>query len=98
MLPFSLVQQLQKDSLSSSLGQEGEEFMSDNPEEGERENGEDYSQTGVDPLDNPSENSTEDKDQDGDDPDWKCLEDEAENDDGGDDEEKDNPLGRNTIK
>lgn len=72
--------------------------MSDNPEVGERENSEDYPQTGVDPLDDPSENSTEDEDQDGDDPDWKCFEEEAENDDVGDDEEKDNPPGRNTIK
>ena len=51
-----------------------------------------------DPLDFANEKSSSDEDKKGTDPDWKLLEDKAENVNNGNDEEEDNPLRRNTIK
>jgi len=83
--------------LLSSSGEEDEEVGSANLKYEERENSQDCPQ--IDPLEvHPREESTEDEDQEGDDPDWKFFEEEAENYDGRDDQEKDNPLTRNTIK
>ena len=51
-----------------------------------------------DPLDFPSEESSFDEDKKGTDPDWKLLEEQAENVNDGNDEEEDDPVTRNTIK
>ena len=51
-----------------------------------------------DPLDFPSEESSSDEDKKGTDPDWKLLEEQAENVNDGNDEEEDDPVTRNTIK
>lgn len=51
-----------------------------------------------DPLDFPSEESSSDEDKKDADPEWKLLEEQAENVNDGNDEEEDNPVTRNTIK
>ena len=51
-----------------------------------------------DPLDLPSEESLSDEDEKDADPEWKLLEEQAENLNDGNDEEVDNPVTRNTIK
>ena len=51
-----------------------------------------------DPLDFPSEESSSDEDKKCADPEWKLLEEQAENVNDGNDEEEDNPVTRNTIK
>ena len=51
-----------------------------------------------DPLDLPSEESLSDEDEKDTDPEWKLLEEQAENLNDGNDEEVDNPVTRNTIK
>ncbi len=83
------LKQLQK--YSSSLQDDYEEDLF--PDE-EMENDPNESLSDVEPFNSPSE----DADQDDTDPEWKLLEDEAEVDDDGDDEEKDDPITRKTIK
>lgn len=51
-----------------------------------------------DPLDFQSEESSSDEDKKYADPEWKLLEEQAENVNDGNDEEEDNPVTRNTIK
>ena len=51
-----------------------------------------------DPLNLPGEESLSDEDEKDTDPEWKLLEEQAENLNDGNDEEVDNPVTRNTIK
>ena len=62
------------------------------------ENDADESLSDVDPLNLSSEDALLDENQDSTDPEWKLLEKEAEMEDDGDDEGKDTPVTRNTIK
>ena len=87
-----LLQQLCKHSALSSLGEDDEEFLCHEQVENQRMNCE------GEPLDIPSEESADEDDQNVADPEWKLLEEEAENDDGGNDKEGANPLTRNTVK
>ena len=50
------------------------------------------------PFDFPSEESSSDENKKDADPEWKLLEEKAENVNDGNDEEEDNPVTRNTIK
>ena len=50
------------------------------------------------PLDFPSEETSSDEDKKDAHPEWKLLEEQAENVNDGNDEEEDNPVTRNTIK
>ena len=61
----------------------------------EIENDPDESLADVHPL---NEDAPLEENQDNTDPEWKLSEEEAEMDDDGDDEEKDTPVTRNTIK
>lgn len=84
------VKQLQKESMSFSSDEEDEEIP-DKPTDEEMDNDQD-------PLDFPSEESSSDEDKKDADPEWKLLEEQAENVNDGNDEEEDNPVTRNTIK
>ena len=75
--------------MSSNWGDEG------NWEWSEIENDPDETLVDVHPL---SEDAPLEENQDDPDPEWKLSEEEAEMDDDGDDEEKDTPVTRNTIK
>jgi len=76
--------------MSSSSDEEDEE-VPDKPIDEEMGNDQD-------PLDFPSEESSSDEDKKYADPEWKLLEEQAENVNDGNDEEEDNPVTRNTIK
>lgn len=64
----------------------------------EMENDADESLADVYPLNLASEDASLEENHDDTDPEWKLLEEEAEMEDDGDDEEKDRPVTRNTIK
>lgn len=76
--------------MSFSSDEEDEEIP-DKPTDEEMDNDQD-------PLDFPSEESSSDEDKKDADPEWKLLEEQAENVNDGNDEEEDNPVTRNTIK
>lgn len=76
--------------MSSSSDEEDEE-VPDKPIDEEMGNDQD-------PLDFPSEESSSDEDKKYADPEWKLLQEQAENVNDGNDEEEDNPVTRNTIK
>lgn len=87
---FHLKRLLQRESMSFSSDEEDEEVPDKLNDE---EMGNDQ-----DPLDFPSEESSSDEDKKDADPEWKLLEEQAENVNDGNDEEEDNPVTRNTIK
>ena len=84
------VKQLQKESMSFSSDKEDEK-VPDKPTDEEMANDQD-------PLDIPSEESSSDEDKKDADPEWKLLEEQADNVNDGNDEEEDNPVTRNTVK
>ena len=82
--------QLQREAMSFSSDEEDEEVPDKLSDE---EMGNDQV-----PFDFPSEESSSDENKKDADPEWKLLEEKAENVNDGNDEEEDNPVTRNTIK
>ena len=73
-------------------------FSSDEDDEAEHDRPTDEEMgNDQDRLDLPSEESLSDEDEKDADPEWKLLEEQAENLNDGNDEEVDNPVTRNTI-
>ena len=88
------LKQLQKYASSSHNDDEEEHIFPDVNMENDPNEG----LSDVEPFNLPSEDASLEQDQDDTDPEWKLLEEEAEIEDDGNDEEKDDPITRNTIK
>ena len=88
------LKQLQKYASSSYNDDEEEDIFPDLNMENDPNEG----LSDVEPFNLPSKDASLEQDQDDTDPEWKLLEEEAEIEGDGDDEEKNDPITRNTIK